>query len=115
MRKLILVAFAAAAPTLAFAKPAVLPGGLGPTGGATGQWQNNIPLRDDAFRLEAGNPQYPMGTLGTGEVGGSEPGHVSSPGNTPVDNDSRAPVNDVDPGSPQSGDTAAAARPQPAP
>ena len=37
-------------------------------------------------------------SLGNGMIGGNEPGHVVGPGKTAIDNDSRAPINDVNPG-----------------
>jgi len=36
-----------------------------------------------------------IGTLGNGPMNGNEPGHIDSPGGAKIDNDSRAPINDV--------------------
>ena len=38
-------------------------------------------------------------THGGGIFGGAEPGHVVGPGQTPIDTESRGPINDVVPGS----------------
>jgi hypothetical protein len=51
-------------------------------------------------------------SLGSGMVGGNEPGHVASPGTTPIDLDTRGPLNDVQPGR-GSGDTLQSAHPKP--
>jgi hypothetical protein len=37
-------------------------------------------------------------SLGGGMDAGNEPGHVTGPGNSPIDNSVRAPINDVQPG-----------------
>lgn len=52
---------------------------------------------------------------GTGMTYGNEPGHVASPSNTQVDTSTRGPLNDVQPGAPQSSDTSAAQHPAPSP
>lgn len=77
MRNLILggiVAVTLGAPALSFAAP------------TTGQ------------RATQQQSQQPRGSLGGGMQGGNEPGHVTGPGNAPIDNSSRGPINDVTPG-----------------
>ncbi len=109
MRKLMLVVFFAAVPALAFAKPNEGTGDLsGP--------RSNLLTPNNTMRLSPSpDPinSFGMGTLGGGMFNGNEPGHVFSPGGAPVDNDSRGPINDVQPGSPHSGDTRAATNPKP--
>ena len=78
MRNLILggiVAASLGAPALSFAAP---------TTGA------------NAPRQQSQQPR--AGTHGGGMQGGNEPGHVTGPGNAPIDNSSRGPINDVTPG-----------------
>jgi hypothetical protein len=58
------------------------------------------------------NPQGDS-SLGGGAVGGNEPGHVTGPGTTPPDNDSRGPINDVDAGR-GTNDTHQSKKPKPA-
>ena len=38
------------------------------------------------------------GSIGGGMQGGNEPGHITGPGATPIDTESRGPINDVDVG-----------------
>jgi hypothetical protein len=52
------------------------------------------------------------GSNGTGAHGGNEPGHVTGPGNAPIDNESRGPINDVQPGN-GSADTRQSKNPKP--
>jgi hypothetical protein len=52
-------------------------------------------------------------SLGGGAVGGNEPGHVTGPGTTPPDNESRGPINDVDVGR-GTNDTDQSKKPKPA-
>ncbi|MDB4967505.1 MAG: hypothetical protein JWN44_3194 [Myxococcales bacterium] len=52
-------------------------------------------------------------SLGSGMVGGNQPGDVTGPGSTPIDTSVRGPLNDVQPGAPGSSDTMQAAHPKP--
>jgi hypothetical protein len=116
MRRLILGSFLAAGlalPAVALAAPA--------TGLNTNQPVNNAPQtgtstgRDRPQRPHdnpANGPNGGIGSLGTGAVGGNEPGHVDSPGATKIDPDSRGPVNDVQPGR-GTNDTPQSANPKP--
>jgi hypothetical protein len=68
-------------------------------------------LTNKPIDMSPGNPG--PHSLGSGMVGGNDPGHIASPGNTPIDNDTRGPLNDVQPGAPGSSDPPQAAHPKP--
>ncbi len=51
-------------------------------------------------------------SLGGGMEAGNDPGHVTGPGNAPIDNSTRGPINDVQPGQ-GSADTRQARNPKP--
>jgi hypothetical protein len=88
MRKFLLTSFTVAAmaiPAVAFAKPTQVP---------TTQTENGMQGPNRASkRINNG-----ASNLGSGMVGGNEPGHVDSPGATKIDPESRGPINDVQPG-----------------
>jgi hypothetical protein len=58
--------------------------------------------------------QFNRSTLGGGMYWGTDPGHVSGPGKTPVDTDTRGIINDVQPGR-GTDDTLQSRKPKPAP
>lgn len=51
-------------------------------------------------------------TIGAGMDAGNEIGHVTGPGNSPIDDSTRGPINDVQPGR-GSADTHQSAKPKP--
>jgi len=55
-----------------------------------------------------------LGTLGAGMREGNEPGHVTGPGNAPIDTSVRGPINDVQPGQ-GTNDTPQSRNPKPVP
>jgi hypothetical protein len=57
-------------------------------------------------------PAGSSGSLGGGMMG-NEQGHVTGPGRTPVDNSSRGPLNDANPGAPPSEDVPSSTNPKP--
>lgn len=114
MRKTILAALAAASftvPAVAFAMPprdtTVEPSQLGQNG-----MQDNF-LEKSQKVGPLVHPNQFNTSLGGGMVGGNEPGHPDSPGNTKIDPESRAPINDVQPGR-GTDDTRQSANPPPA-
>lgn len=60
---------------------------------------------------QAGNGTTPN-SIGAGMDAGSDPGHVTGPGNAPVDNSTRGPLDDVTPGR-GSADTHQSKKPKP--
>jgi hypothetical protein len=64
--------------------------------------------------MPANGPASDIGSLGGGGVSGTVAGHVDSPGVTKIDNDSRGPINDVQPGR-GTEDTRQSANPKPMP
>ena len=115
MRRVILGSFLAATmalPAAALAKPTT---GLNTNQPTTNQGAPQNLGADRAKRphdFPANGPNGDVGSLGGGAVGGNEPGHVDSPGNTKIDNDSRGPINDVQPGR-GTNDTRQSANPKP--
>ena len=64
-----------------------------------GQQLRDSPVnRDRDVRAHDERANGSGATLGAGMDAGNSPGHVTGPGNTPVDNSTRGPIDDVTPG-----------------
>ncbi len=110
MRRFLMAALSTAAlalPGAAFAVQAqtAADGGTG-TGGPAQAAGSRVGTR----QFTDGNPRD--SSLGGGMFGGNEPGHVESPGVTKIDPESRAPINDLQPGR-GTDDTLQSANPKP--
>jgi len=93
-----LVAVSLGAPAVAMAKQSIGVNTNEPAPAATQQLNDSQQLRDRFVRPHD-NPTNGSGmTIGGGMDAGNEPGHVTGPGNAPIDNSSRGPINDVQPG-----------------
>ncbi|HEX9105372.1 MAG TPA: hypothetical protein VF997_24345 [Polyangia bacterium] len=99
MRRTILGAVIAASlgvPAVSFAAPSR---GLNTNSPQPNQQLRDSPIEKDRVMRPFDQSANGTGaTLGGGMQGGNESGHVTGPGNAPIDNSSRGPINDVQPG-----------------
>lgn len=100
MRRIIfggLVAVTLGLPAAALARPTV---GLNTRGGSVVNFNDGSQQLLDQRLTTRQMPQNgpSVNSLGGGMDAGNEPGHVTGPGNAPIDNSVRGPINDVQPG-----------------
>ena len=116
MRRMLLATLAAATlglPATALAKPTTGVNTNAPSPQSQLQAFGNQLTRDRPIRAHDvaanGNTSY---SLGGGMDAGNEIGHTTGPGNAPIDDSTRGPINDVNPGS-GSADTLQSRHPRP--
>lgn len=94
---------ALAVPSISFAKMNLTPGRIEPS---------RAPYNEQMPYTSNREPEFGPTSDGSGMVGG-DPSHVASPGRTPIDNDSRGPIDDVDVASPTNSNNHATVTPKP--
>lgn len=107
-----LIAASLGAPAVALAKQATGLNTSEPAPTATQQLNNTQQLRDRFVRPHDVSANGSGMTIGGGMDAGNETGHVTGPGNAPIDDSTRGPLNDVQPGR-GSADTRQSQKPKP--
>lgn len=108
-----LIAAAIGVPAAALAKPTtgLNTNDLSPP--QMNQFNTSQQTRDRFTRAHDVTANGTGATIGAGMEAGNDPGHVTGPGNSPIDNSTRGPLNDVQPGR-GSADTRQSQNPKPA-
>lgn len=107
-----LIAASIGVPAAALAKPTTGLNTSEPAPAATQQLNDSQQMRDRFVRPHDVPANGSGTTLGGGMEAGNDPGHVTGPGNAPIDNSARGPLNDVQPGR-GSADTRQSQNPKP--